>query len=503
MTIYVRAALLLVLTGAALRVLSFFYSANTGGDAWARVALTAEWLKHPTFKIVFDAYPPGHFWLMGAMTLVFHNVVFAGRLVSLVLGIASLYFLGRLARILCGEASALFALAVFGLYSLHIGYSTTSSAEVPYLFFLLAGLAEFFDYFDRASRPSHLLFVSGVCLSVAESIRLEAWVIFFGLAIAFSLLEYQDCRSRSQSFSRGLKATLTFCLTGGAWPVFSMIYSFMAYHDAMRVLSQHNALITRWFKSHPLPLAYELAVFPVALTLSLSPLAMVAAVYGFLSSWKTRLGATFCFLALFFAVVQIYEISTGKLLAMARYTLTLGAILAILAGFGFEQLTVKFFPRHRGAVYGLVIAVLVVNLGVVLFLSEHPSRVSDKMASISPRLRYPAPVASVGQFLRSQMGAGDAVVIDNYNEESNILAQAAGLPLLPGDRAFLANTKNDLTVEQYMEARRPRFLAYSNQGTLHVSIPVSLGCDTEVINQITYHCVFANRIYKVYELAYL
>jgi 4-amino-4-deoxy-L-arabinose transferase-like glycosyltransferase len=497
-----RTVALLLLTGTALRVWSFFYSANTGGDAAARVARTEKWLRHPVFKIVFDAYPPGHFWLMGLFTLVFRDVVFAGRLLSLVLGIASLYFLWRLTRNLYGRASALFALAAFSLYSLHIGYSTTSSAEVPYLFFLLAGLAAFLDYFHRASRPLHLLALSGLCFSAAESIRLEAWVIFFGLGIAFALLEYQDCRSQSQWFPRWLKPTLTLALTGGAWPMFSMIYSYAVYHDAMRVLTQHNTLVTGWFRSHPVPLSYQLAVFSGALLISLSPLVIVAAIWGFLSSWKTRLGATFAALALFFAAVQIYEIASGKLLAMARYTLTLGTILTVFAGYGYEQITAKFFPRHRILVHASVIALLVMNLGAVLFLSEHPNGLSDKMASVSPRLRYPDVIAGVGQFLRQHMGTEDALVIDNYNEESNVVAQAAGLPLLPGKRAFLANMNNDLDVEQYIAAQRPTFLVYSDQGTLHASLPISAGCGIETINRITFRCTFANRIYKVYELSY-
>ena len=74
---------------------------------------------------------------------MFHNVVFAGRFLSLVAGIGSLFAVWRLARNLSGEASGVAALAIFVFYSLHIGYSTTSSAEAVYLFFLLAALALF------------------------------------------------------------------------------------------------------------------------------------------------------------------------------------------------------------------------------------------------------------------------------------------------------------------------------------------------------------------------
>ncbi|MBZ5548213.1 MAG: glycosyltransferase family 39 protein [Acidobacteriia bacterium] len=494
-------AIVLIAVGAVFRTTSFFYSANTGGDAWARLTLTAEWLKHPVFKIGYGAYPPGHFWLIGLFTLLFHDVVFAGRFLSLVAGIGSLYLVWRLARTLYGEPSGVIALAVFSFYSLHIGYSTTSSAEASYLFFLLAGLMFFFGYFRDESRPLGRLAMGGLSLSVAETIRLEAWAIFFGLGIILAIFEYQDQASRPAWFARWLKPLLTLGLTAGAWPIFSMVYSAIVFHDPMRVLSQHNTLVTGWFKTHPVPLAYQLALGPGALLISLSPLAVLAALYGFLKSWSSRLAASFAALTLFFALVQNYEIATGKLLAMARYTMTLGAMLAVIAGFGCERLCTRLFPGRLRLAYALLAAFLVANLGIVFFLSEHPNRFSSKVASISPRLRYAPHIVGVAHYLRTHMGADDVVVIDNYNEESNIVGQASALPLDPGKRAFLANTSYDETVDQYITREKPRFVVYSDQGTLRRRLNLPPECGKARIEGMDYQCTFANPIYRIYQLA--
>jgi 4-amino-4-deoxy-L-arabinose transferase-like glycosyltransferase len=491
----------LIAVGALLRIVSFFFSANSGGDAWGRVAVAAEWLKHPVFKIGFGYSPPGHFWLIALFTLIFHDVVFAGRFLSLVTGIGSLYLVWRLARNLYGEPSGVLALAIFAFYSLHIGYSTTSSAEVSYLFFLLAGLMLFFGYFRDESRPLGRLALGGLGLSVAESIRLEAWAIFFGLGIILAFFEYQDHALQAGWFLRWLKPVLTLGLTAGAWPIFSMVYSAIVFHDPVRVLSRHNALITGWFKAHPVPLGYQLALVPGALLISLSALAVVAALYGWWKSWGARLAAAFAALTAFFAVVQIYEIATGKLLAMARYTMTLGAMLAVIAGFGCERLCAKFMPGRLRLAYGLVIAFLVANLGIVFFLSERPNRFSEKVASVSPRLRYPSHILGVANYLRTNMGAEDAIVIDNYNEESNVIGQASALPLNPGKRAFLANNSYDETVDQYIARERPRFVVYSDQGTLRRWLNLPSGCGNARIEGMDYQCTFANRIYRIYQLA--
>ncbi len=495
----------LIAVGALLRIVSFFFSANSGGDAWVRLAITAEWLKHPVFKVGYGAYPPGHFWLIGLFTLLFHDVVFAGRFLSLVAGIGSLYVIWKLARNLYGEPAGVIALAVFVFYSLHIGYSTTSSAEVTYLFFLLAGLMFFFGYFRDDSRPLWQLGVGGLSLSVAESIRLEAWAVFFGLGIILAILAYQDQGPRPGWFGRWLKSALTLGLTAGAWPIFSMVYSFILFHDPMLMLSQHNTLVTGWFRAHPVPIGYQLALGPGALLISLSPLAVLAAIYGFFKSFfpsgSSRLAASFASLTLFFALVQDYEIATGKLLAMARYTMTLGAMLAVIAGFGFERLCSKYLPGRLRMAYALGIAFLVANLGVVFFLSEHPKRFSSKVASVAPRLHYAPNILGVANYLRTHMGASDAVVIDNYNEESLIVGEVAGLPLNPGKRAYLANTSYDETVDQYIARERPRFVVYSDQGTLRGRLHLPSECGNARIDGLDYQCTFANAIYRIYQLA--
>jgi 4-amino-4-deoxy-L-arabinose transferase-like glycosyltransferase len=492
----------LIVVGAVLRILSFVCSDNTGGDAFARLALTELWLRHPVFKISYDAYAPGHFWLIGLFTILFHNLEFAGRFLSLVLGIGSLYFVWRLSRTLYGDLSGLATLAIFVFYTLHIGYSTTSSAEVSYLFFLLAGLALSFACLSAPSRSLWRFAIAGLSLSIAETIRLEAWVISFGLGVLILILEFSERSSPEAPFA-WFRAPLTFGMTAGAWPLFSLIYGAVRYHDPIRVLSEHNAAITGWFAGHSVSLGYELALFPAALLISLSPLAFVAAVYGFWKSWSFKLGASFSALMLFFAIVQEFEVISGKLLAMARYSMTLGAFLAVLAGFGFERLCNKLIGHARiRLVYSVLLALLAINLAIVFLLSEHPNRFSEKMASVSPRLRYPAHIWSAGHYLSNHLSGEDAVVIDDYNVESLLVAQAAGLPLEPGKRAYLAASRNPMNVVDYITDERPRFLVYSDRGTLRRWLPLPPACTTARIGADEYRCVFTNSVYTIYAIRY-
>jgi Dolichyl-phosphate-mannose-protein mannosyltransferase len=492
-------AVLLIVAGALLRIVSYLYSDNSGGDAWARVALAARWLQHPTAKFVFDTYPPGHFWLIGLMSLAVHDVAAAGRLLSLLLGIGSLFAVWKLARLLYGNSAALFSLGAFCFYSLHIGYSTTSSAEVSYLFFLLAGLLFFFAYAQPPSPGPWCLAVSGVLFSISESIRYEAWVVF---GASFILLPLVDRRLLGvKQWGQHLRSLSTFGLTGGAWPAFMMAYSWRAFGDPMYLVHWNRLRVLESLKA--IPLSRQLTVMPLALFISVSPIAIAAAIYGLAKSLSWGLKGGFAFLTLFFGAVQAYQILTGGLLATPRYTITLGAMLTIVAGYGFEIICRKLTPERMGLVRGLVIALLCLNSIVILLGSEVPTRYADKFANLSPRLRYHPRIVAVADYLRRHMRPSDAIVIDDYNVESDIIAAAAGLPILAGDRAYLADRKNELTVRQYILAEHPHFLVYADQGTLRSSFALPPGCSgTERIDGVNFRCAFAGQIYRVYELSY-
>jgi hypothetical protein len=149
------------------------------------------------------------------------------------------------------------------------------------------------------------------------------------------------------------------------------------------------------------------------------------------------------------------------------------------------------------------VALLIVNLVAVLAMSEVPNRYADKFASVSPRLRYPSRVADVGHYLRTHLGPEDAVVIDDYNEESNILADAGGLPVIASSRVYLQSIKNTIDPLQYIEAERPRFLVYSDLGTLRSSVLLPKNCGQETaMGTVKFRCDFANGVYRVYELSY-
>ena len=497
-----RAVVLLILAGAAIRTLSFFCSANTGGDAPARVALTAAWLQHPNWKVIFDTYPPGHFWLIGALALLLNDAVLAGRLLSLLLGIGSLILVWKLTRLLFGASAALFALVVFSLHSLHIAYSTTSSSEIPYLFFMLLSVLLMFSHLQESNGALWKLAASGFSISISGSIRFEAWVILVALFLILAIYAWYQWRREHTLKAAPLFSLAIFGATGGAWPAFMMWYCDRNFGDPFYLVTWTQIRVQHLFAVHPSPRIYQLSLMPGVLVITLGPLAVVAAIYGLVKSFALPLPRAFSALTVFFLAVQYHQLLKGATVAVARYTLTVAALLAVLAGFGCDLIRRKFAPaRMRLAV--LVLFVLMAgNALAILVLSEVPNRYSAKFASVSPRLRYPTRVAGVGKYLREHLGPEDSVVLDDYNAESNVLADAAGLPVL-SERAYEQDRKNEISALQYVAARHPRFVVYSDHGSLAASFSLPANCadDADIIG-VHFHCVFANRVYRIYQLSY-
>jgi len=487
--------------GALLRIISYFLSDNSGGDAGARLRLAAQWLQSPTWKVVFDVYLPGHFWLIGLFDVVFRNVLVAGRCLSLILGIGSIVIVLCLARILYGARAATLSAAVFTFFTLHIGYSTTSSSEVPYLFFTLLAMLLFYLASSREDASIRYPALSGISLSVAESIRYEAWIMFaaLGMILFAWILSQPDQRWYDR---RQLQKVAVFGVTAGAWPAFMMAYSWRAFGHPLYLVNLNHSRVVGFLAENPKSIMVQLAVFPTALLVSLSPVAFLVAIYGLCRSFSNLQTAAFASTTLFLGAVQFYQILNHGLLANARYSISLGVLLAIASGFGFDRLIAVWTASRARIAQVVFILFLCGNAAVVLAVSEVPNRYADRFANVSPRLRYTPRITAVGRYLRGHMGPNDSVLIDNYNVESNVIADAAGLPFVRSPRVYLEGLKNSVTAREYLETAHPRFLVYAIGGTIRNWLVLPARCEDEEVDGMRFHCVFTAEVYRVYELTY-
>jgi 4-amino-4-deoxy-L-arabinose transferase-like glycosyltransferase len=490
----------LLLLGALLRICFFFFATNNGGDALARAATTAKWLAHPTPALEFAGphWLPIHFWMMAALSLLVHSVSLGSRLLSLAFAIFSLWALWRLAKQEYGVRAALLSLIVFTFYSLHIGYSTTSSSEATYMGLALAGLVCFCEY--RRTRNLWLLALSGLALTLAAGIRYEAWLF---IAIMGALLAFNSPKQDRFS-ARHFLSALIFGLIAGSWPVLWMFNQWKVHGDPLYGIHHNADAIASQIAINPAHAGlYQLLLPPGVILLTVTPIAIVGAIYTLYLAAREPRGRELAIIAVGFMLIQFRSLVTGGILAGARYTVTDGTLLALLTGYGLYRLALRFPAVSYRMVVTATATVMIVNLVAITALSAKQNRFADKFRSISPLLQYPGHVQEVRQYLAHRLGPHDAVVIDNYNEESNIVAAAIGMPLLPGNRVFKASEAVPSDVNQYIDANRPDYVILADSGSLAPYIPLSSNCPNRVqIKGVEYSCVYHNEMYRLYSVSY-
>ena len=99
------------------------------------------------------------------------------------------------------------------------------------------------------------------------------------------------------------------------------------------------------------------------------------------------------------------------------------------------------------------------------------------------------------------MNPTDHIVIDDYNSESNAVAQALGLPLPATSRAFLASVTPASELPGYVEHQHPRYIIYTRQGVLEKKLPLEGNLPAGLSNAEV-RCTFHNDLYRVYEVYY-
>jgi hypothetical protein len=303
-------------------------------------------------------------------------------------------------------------------------------------------------------------------------------------------------------YRREFKGLLVFVPAAGAWPAFWMAYEWVTRGNPLYSPALNYSWVANDISFYGASLIYRLLLPPGVILITLTPLAVLGFVLSGRRVWKARGPlAEFAFVLVFFAAVQFYQIVAGGTMSYARYTLTLGAMVATLSGVGLY----RSFPRR-----GLLVGVMAANLCALSLLATVSNPFVNKVRSLAPVLHFTTYVEETGQYLKSHLGPRDAVVIDEYNYEPNLIAAVAGLPLLESERAFLIPDRTTPARQEqavagllpYLRSRRPSYIVYAEQGVLRQSLQLPAGCSAAQVEEMRLTCVFQNAQYRIYEIGY-
>jgi dolichyl-phosphate-mannose-protein mannosyltransferase len=499
-----RTIVCIIVFAVLLRIFFFPLSSNAGGDAQARATRTALWLAHPERGLNYAPWLPLHFVMMGALGRILGHAELATRLFSLLCGVGTLVPFYYLTKGLFGELAAALSLLVLAFDSLQIGYSTASSSEAPYVFFVLTGLAFFFAYLRSPRLP--YLAGSGLALTCAAGMRWEPWSIIFVLSLVLIAHELRLV-SQGKVKAQALIPVMIFCVTAGLFPVVWMVWKWRSGISPFFYVTYNPVWVKEQLAAVPHSLLYRALLPPGTLLLTLSVVGILGALMGLWASLKYKKGRLFCALAIFLAALQFYQILTGGVMSFARYTIGIGVFFAVISGFGLADIATRLGSGSVPArsILGVIGAVVALNFAGIVILSIVRSPVREKFRSISPLLQFSDSIEEVANFLRPRLGPDSRIIIDNFDDQSQAIAVEAGLPLLAEDqdKAFFA-THRVSEVGNYLEKMRPKYIVYSPKGALREYLSLPDRCEGAVVSTsgLNTRCVFHNDIYVVYELAY-
>ena len=496
-----RVPALLFAVAILVRLLFLFVTLNNGGDSFARFSLAQGWLRTPN-RLPSDVWPPFHFWLL-ATALAIWNSEWSARALTMLLGAVTVVPFWGIVRRLFDRQVALYASLTLAVFGFHIGYSDTTSSEVPTVFLLVLGLYCWLR-FRNGDGWRWLLAIAPV-FGAACLTRFEPWLWLPVLTVL--LLD----------FSSGLRSVLTnrtawiraiaFGVASSAGAIGWMIYSFLRWSSPFAQAAQTQLLQETVYAYMRPPLWYRVVVVPGSLVVSLSPLLPALAVLGMVLIFARRrlLPAVPAILLLVLAGAHEAN-SVRQSLTMSRYTLVYSWLLFPYAFEGVRWLRDK---SARLAVPNLHVAVLALFLlwqaGVTAGSYVGPDWSVDRLSMVSPTLPLTREARTIINWLRENRGPNDAILMDTYHDWSTDILRFSGVSLedayrvpYPADPVALRNK-----VTAFLSTRHPRLLVYSPEGELGRILHPSPGSAAELPEYgIRLHRQFQTTNFVVYSIEY-
>lgn len=431
-----RASLVLVLLCAAVllpRAIVFPFSENLYGDAVVRTELASRWLERPHWIASMDdgayQFGPLHLYAVAAALATGLVKEDAGRWVSLLFGVLTVFPLFGLTRRLFGWQAGVVAALGLAVWGMHIQMSTTAGSEALGLFLVLWVL----DLFSRGVEENRFgsLLGSAVVLNLACAVRYDCWLL---MPLLVLLLLVGD-RDRIAAVTRAVG----FALVSLPFPLLWMQGNERArgnsFAPMLYIESFHKAWVqdgvARWTN-----LGYRaqnLVFWPAVALVTLSPLLAYFGIRGMVRVFRTDrphrwLVWTSLAPALYFTFRSAVLLN---FVPLARFTVGQVALVLPFVHTGFEAAMAGRSSRTRRT---WMVATALVALATPLVMGAVTFRKDDGLAAslrpVTPLSTNPTKVMQVAEYLRTDvLQNGGAAVIDSDPEYWDLqIAFFSGLP---------------------------------------------------------------------------
>ncbi|MBL8922202.1 MAG: glycosyltransferase family 39 protein [Myxococcaceae bacterium] len=416
-----RAALLVLGLTALPRLVVFPFAENTAGDAVVRAWLAHAWLEHPHLIGASSQgclqFGPLHVPLIALVEWLIGREHLAGRLLSLLFGVASALPLFALGRRLFSERAAWWSVAAFALWPLHVQASTTAASEAVSGFLVLVAIACVARALETKERP--LLLLGGLMLTLGAAVRYDVW-LWIGLV---ALIVWW----RGGSFGRAV----AFGAVAASFPLAWLVAHQVDAGDWLAPVRLIDDYHRTWFRSEAALWgegtyrAIVLGFWPLTALVTFTPVGAAIGAAALARSWRTD-GR---WLALLVVVPALLLSLRGALLSsfvpLSRFTMKELSLFTLFVGAGLASLEARW---RQAAVASVSLAVA--WLPLLELAAQARWRWASSFRAVSALSLNNEDLRVIAKALRERAAPADivAVDVDPRGFDDLQLAFESGLP---------------------------------------------------------------------------
>jgi hypothetical protein len=396
-----RTAVLLLGLSAAPRLLVFPFAENVAGDAVVRAWMGHAFLESP--HLIGSSlqgclqFGPLHFPLLALMEWFTGSLALAGRLLSLVVCMASVLPVFALARRAFSHSAAWWSALAFSVWPLHVQASTTAASEALSGFFVLVGVAVLARGLETSRRADVAL--AGLAFTLAAAVRYDVWVWIALLA----LLVW---------WRAGWRRAIVFGAVASSFPVAWLVGHLVDTGDLLYPLRVIDDYHRAWFVSEALiwgP-AYRLIVlgfWPLTALVTFTPVGTAAGAWAMARAWRTDERWLVVLVVVPTLLLSLRGAVLSSFVPLSRFTMKELSLFSVFVGAGLSLLV----ERWR-ALAPIAVGLLVSWGPLVEAAARTPWGWANSFRAVSALSVNPDDVRVVARFLRAELRRDDVIAID-------------------------------------------------------------------------------------------
>jgi 4-amino-4-deoxy-L-arabinose transferase-like glycosyltransferase len=496
-----KAAFLLALA-LSIRIIFLFHTNNTGTDAWARYTAALLWAQKPD-HLPSDVWLPLPFWILGGV-LRFWPTESAARIFTLLLGTVTILPFYGVAKTVYSPRFAFYASVVFVCLGLHIGYSVSTTSEVPTLLLLIVGTYCWLRF--RTDPKPRWFITSAVAFNAAALCRYEAWLFIplIGIFIIVDFRHVPENHSLSKRVRTGIMFTLLASLSSIAWSLFCI----WKWGDPLAPAHK-----TAWMNVHRPSLLkpgiiHKGFAVPGDLVGTLGPVVFALSIVGIVKAINRRnVSSDLAIMAVVMAAFHYFNAAVNGA-TMARYTLMYNWLFVIFCFYGVQEIGAKWsLFRSRAGLLFILAFFVVWQSGLVLGANYAPCPIADKLGSVSATVPLRCELRQAISWLNMHLTATDSVIVDDVQYESMDVIRFSKVASLRYFRTpYMAEDTDSLLtgLGTFVQANHPGILVYSPRGQLGRIWRLPRGETAQFVPGFDFKLceLWQNGEYRVYQITY-